>query len=753
MKLKELNLLHFGKFHHYSLSLEDGLNVICGENEGGKSTIHAFIDGMFYGFAKPSTTRRLTDERYDRYRPWKGEEYRGSLRLEDEGGEIYYLERDFYTNEVKVLNETTGLDLSHLSDYYKYSRIAQPGVYFFNMSRQLFENSVYLRQLESSFDQSAAEALQERMQQFVDGGEEKISVQKALDNMGKELDYLGNLRRKNSLIGNLQRKLEEIYAELPALEENYHQYGQRWEKLREKEQQLQEVQKKIKGRTLYEKHMLQAEIQQWEEQMQNNVEKKISLPDYECALAINNTIQHLSMQLDQFYYRQREEENSFGELKIHEDFEEFRKIRQRIALLNERNFSKEIQLLSVDMEKTRGEKRTLMVRIGLALCLCGIILWGSLYIGRYLLLLAIILPIIYLYLRIGGYRRHRELLERLQHQMEELQQQSLEKTVQKKQYDEIFQRQMDKYGQDCLENLELFFERNLEVLNRKKAVETLRQEKEKEQDRERGNLQEEIEKKEQELQQIFAQYDVENIAELREQFERQDGHLLSELEKKRERLAQMDEVDHEVQEYPHQSLEELQRQEQASLLEISQLKGEISALEPALTRMREVTECKNRWEKELKEKQRHKESLELAKATLEQILTQRRTHLLPKLKERMEGILSTLTDGKYWEIFLTREYEISLFDTGQKGYVSAHSLSKGTVDELYLAFRLSIYEILWQKKFPLLLDEPFLQYDDRRMNNALCLLAQKEQGILFTGNRRELSLLENNGIPYRRIDL
>ncbi len=50
MILKELRLISFGKFQNKTICLEEGLNIIYGENESGKTTIHNFIDGMFYGF-------------------------------------------------------------------------------------------------------------------------------------------------------------------------------------------------------------------------------------------------------------------------------------------------------------------------------------------------------------------------------------------------------------------------------------------------------------------------------------------------------------------------------------------------------------------------------------------------------------------------------------------------------------------------------------------------------------------------------
>ncbi|MDD2447234.1 MAG: AAA family ATPase, partial [Tissierellia bacterium] len=54
MIIKELNLIGFGKFKNKVIKLDNGINLIYGKNEDGKSTLHSFIDGMFYGFLRPN---------------------------------------------------------------------------------------------------------------------------------------------------------------------------------------------------------------------------------------------------------------------------------------------------------------------------------------------------------------------------------------------------------------------------------------------------------------------------------------------------------------------------------------------------------------------------------------------------------------------------------------------------------------------------------------------------------------------------
>ena len=40
MRLLELHIDGFGKFHDRTISFNDGINIIYGKNEAGKSTLH-----------------------------------------------------------------------------------------------------------------------------------------------------------------------------------------------------------------------------------------------------------------------------------------------------------------------------------------------------------------------------------------------------------------------------------------------------------------------------------------------------------------------------------------------------------------------------------------------------------------------------------------------------------------------------------------------------------------------------------------
>lgn len=94
MKILSLHIDGFGKLNDLDLSFEDGLNVLYGKNEAGKSTLHTFIRGMLFGIER-QRGRASKNDTYSRFEPWSGTgAYQGWLRLESQG-EIFRIERRF----------------------------------------------------------------------------------------------------------------------------------------------------------------------------------------------------------------------------------------------------------------------------------------------------------------------------------------------------------------------------------------------------------------------------------------------------------------------------------------------------------------------------------------------------------------------------------------------------------------------------------------------------------------------------------
>lgn len=93
MRLINLSILRFGGLENFELRFEDGLQMVYGPNESGKSSILAFIRAMLYGFGRNSKDPEKSDRL--RYRPWQSsEDFGGTMRFEH-NGVTYRLERFF----------------------------------------------------------------------------------------------------------------------------------------------------------------------------------------------------------------------------------------------------------------------------------------------------------------------------------------------------------------------------------------------------------------------------------------------------------------------------------------------------------------------------------------------------------------------------------------------------------------------------------------------------------------------------------
>ena len=101
MKIQKLNLKHFGKFTDKTIPLSDGVNILYGENESGKSTVHTFIRSMFFGLER-GRGRASVNDTFSMYEPWENPNYySGKLQFKS-GGKSFQLERNFGVTKIAV---------------------------------------------------------------------------------------------------------------------------------------------------------------------------------------------------------------------------------------------------------------------------------------------------------------------------------------------------------------------------------------------------------------------------------------------------------------------------------------------------------------------------------------------------------------------------------------------------------------------------------------------------------------------------
>jgi uncharacterized protein YhaN len=152
-----------------------------------------------------------------------------------------------------------------------------------------------------------------------------------------------------------------------------------------------------------------------------------------------------------------------------------------------------------------------------------------------------------------------------------------------------------------------------------------------------------------------------------------------------------------------------------------------------------------------------RDALELAQQTLTELSTSIRREFAPALNSRVGAVLEGITLGRYAQIKVSPDLEMSVIHPDTQGQTPVAALSSGTLDQCYFALRVAIAEVITKKEhFPFFLDDSFVQYDDRRLEGALRLLADlanTHQILVFSCHGREEETAARLGIKYNKVAL
>ena len=164
--------------------------------------------------------------------------------------------------------------------------------------------------------------------------------------------------------------------------------------------------------------------------------------------------------------------------------------------------------------------------------------------------------------------------------------------------------------------------------------------------------------------------------------------------------------------------------------------GELSTLgDPA-----ELAARREQTEHQLDRRRREYDAVSAALEALESANADMQQRFAPALNQRVGEIMARLTGGRYAAVNLDRELSANATPTGGTLPRSALFLSRGTVDQLYLAVRLAVCQLCLPEDdpSPLVLDDALLTFDDERVRLALAYLAEAgRQILLFSCQTRE----------------
>lgn len=238
MKINSLYLTHFGCFHQKRMELQSGINVIYGENEAGKSTIHHFIGAMLFGVERLRGKGSKKDE-YSRYKPWEqGKNYEGSMEITLEG-RVYRLIRNFYREDeyFKIEQLDTGKQL--------FLTNGQLDTLIGGLNKTNFKNTLSISQMETQIDATFGLTLQAYMANIEQTKSQAVDLSATIDYLKKEKKKYQHTEAEKQL-----KKLQEQSDTMRVFDVEREQII---EEITRRQEMLDQVRTEIKSHNLADK--------------------------------------------------------------------------------------------------------------------------------------------------------------------------------------------------------------------------------------------------------------------------------------------------------------------------------------------------------------------------------------------------------------------------------------------------------------------------------------------------------------------
>lgn len=211
MIIEKIDIKSFGSLSDLSLTFGEGVNVIEGQNEAGKSTIAAFIRYMLFGFGADGDEGMLS-ERQKRI-SWrtgiaqgsmvvrvKNKKYlinRTTVPVNDPAG------RESYKEDSSIIDLETGTT--------SFGKLPA-GEVFFGVTGDLFRNTAFIGQIgDSSINEGS---VRESIENILFSGNERMNTQRAAMKVAEKIDGLIHRSGTGGVIGDLIRRREDLEATL-----------------------------------------------------------------------------------------------------------------------------------------------------------------------------------------------------------------------------------------------------------------------------------------------------------------------------------------------------------------------------------------------------------------------------------------------------------------------------------------------------------------------------------------------------------
>jgi len=728
MKIKTMTAT-FGKLQGERLNLEPGLNVITAPNEGGKSTWCAFLKAMFYGIDTRDRDRKghLADK--NRYQPWSGAPMEGEITLEWQG------------QDITIRRGPRGnVPFGSFSAVYTGTEEPVPGLtadtcgqMLLGVGREVYERSAFIGQSGTLAIRSAPE-LEARIAALVSSGEEDVSYSQ----VERQLKEWLNRRKVNKSVGRIPQ-LEEEQAELARSAGELSQLNDQLNQLEGERAQAARKHAFCTRQLALHKAIAQRKLdlqytqaRSDEAQAQAQLDALLSeqarfgpIPSRDALKRAQGELAFLKALEPEI--RQGQEELALAQQALE---------RARQAAQDDhfpgmtgeeavRKGERDSESYRSGMAKKAASKRNCILLqaagllAGAALAIFGPFWW----LGPIAYVLCAAASALVFTNGTKSARQAAKILERYGvDDVEEIAalagnyQQRMAAADQASQQVRMIQgglkdrqARLENSRQELFRFVHTFAPEVKELFGVSAALSRAL------------NLGE---------RETLARSKLEGAQRLTQALQAQGGRELTEETPLSQPTLSLEQAAQET----GRLQVELERLDRA----LNQARGKQQALgDPAIlsARLEQV-------EKELERRRREYQAISIAMETLQQANAQLQQRFSPQLNRAAGALLKRLTGGKYHALSLDKELEASA--SGERDVLphSALYLSKGTVDQIYLAVRLAVCDLCLPDA-PLVLDEALAAFDDVRAKRALELLqelAEQRQILLFSCHNRESQL-------------
>ncbi|NLY43077.1 MAG: AAA family ATPase [Clostridiaceae bacterium] len=740
MIIERIRINQFGKFDKKELKLNKGLNIIYGMNESGKSTIQAFIKAILYDLDKKEEIK---------YLPWgaKGFGSSNEITYTLDNGQTYTVEKDFNKKR------------THIYSLEPYKEITgqfpvQKGRVMFmeeqtGLNKTLFESSIFVRQMGAVIEKKNRKDTGERLLRLSQYGDEDIDYSRAIKELDKIKEAIGlGITGKNKKLVQVNQIIYDLEVQRDKALENVKAIQCLQKRLNELNDRLQAIKKEIEELLLLKQHRTHKIVQHCmdlKHKLKRLLEKKSELArqmnEYGYVAAINEQdLVDMERKVDKISLLDIRIEEVKNKIKLNIDQKE--KLGKSVTDEEKGFINNQIKDL-----QNRCKRITAAGLILGGLCLSAGLVLGKSFKPAYMLMLLI--PVIAVIMglwtkkisnRIGQLQiKQKDTLEQESKSRERLQ--VLEALI----YN--FEKELNLLADEkesCIKSVVEKLE-NMGILNVRKdelpdIVFGLRQDL----NRYKQCLNN-MENNEREIK--AAQQSLEVAEKTISSGEWNNLQPMDDAcyEKIAQKYGVIDKTGiAEIEKW----LEEKRQQQKEVELDIS---AKAKEMEIISREYRHPGDIEEQLEEALKEKKEYEQTLEavdIAKDFLSRALAEMQKDYIPLLNRYAGSILEEVTAGRYQSMDMDTQLNL-VVRHGSQGIKEAEVFSSGTLDQIYFAFRLALMRLLsGRETLPLILDEPFSQYDDERLKSTLSFLikeSQNRQVILFTCHKRELEMLESLG--------